>query len=335
MMQNCAKLALQRCKKCIGMNLGSKMRLLAHFNYIDVVAKTGSIRKAADRLNITSTALNRRILALEDELGTPIFERLPQGVRLNVAGELMIQHIRHSMADLSRVTSQIADLSGVRRGHVNIACTAEIVGGFMPSRIAAYRNDHSGVTFDISKQTPTNALRALSDLAADLSVIFGPIPPAEFQILATVQLDAHIVVAEAHPLASRENVRFVDIQQFPTVVPAEGSGLSDLLMSAQTRRGLALNKAISTDSFEFMANYHGFEDTVSFALPLHEMGPASGSGARSRALSFVYVPLHPTDRMTGLLHLVQAKGRVLPVAAAKFAEELVQYFNEKFPADTN
>ena len=63
------------------------MRHLTHLNYIDVVAKEGSIRKAADKLAITSTALNRRILALEEEIGSPLFERLPSGVRLNTAGE--------------------------------------------------------------------------------------------------------------------------------------------------------------------------------------------------------------------------------------------------------
>ena len=43
------------------------MKLLTHLNYVNIVAKTGSIRKAAEQLNITSTALNRRILVLEEE----------------------------------------------------------------------------------------------------------------------------------------------------------------------------------------------------------------------------------------------------------------------------
>ena len=88
---------------------------------MDIVAREGSIRRAAERLAITSTALNRRILQLEDELGQPIFERLASGVRLNIAGEIFVQHVRNQMADLSRVQSQIADLSGIRRGHIRIA----------------------------------------------------------------------------------------------------------------------------------------------------------------------------------------------------------------------
>ncbi len=55
------------------------MRHLTQLRYIDVVAREKSIRQAADKLAITSTALNRRILALEEELGTPLFERCPAG----------------------------------------------------------------------------------------------------------------------------------------------------------------------------------------------------------------------------------------------------------------
>ena len=46
--------------------------------YLDEAARLGSIRKAASRLNVASSAINRQILALEEELGVPIFERMPR-----------------------------------------------------------------------------------------------------------------------------------------------------------------------------------------------------------------------------------------------------------------
>ena len=137
------------------------MRHLTHLRYIDVVARERSIRKASEKLNITSTALNRRILALEDEVGTPLFERLPSGVRLNTAGELFIQHIRSQMTDLSRVLSQISDLSGVRRGHVTISGGPELLASFLPKQIAQYRQEFEAVQFDVVRHTPAESLAAL------------------------------------------------------------------------------------------------------------------------------------------------------------------------------
>ena len=111
------------------------MRHLLTFRYIEAVMRAGSIRSAADMLNITASALNRRIQRFEDEFGYEIFERLPRGVRLNPAGELLMQHYREQRSDLSRVMSQVADLSGERRGHISIACSQATVPYFLPEQI--------------------------------------------------------------------------------------------------------------------------------------------------------------------------------------------------------
>ena len=115
------------------------MRALITLKFVETVARTGSIRRAAEQLAITSTALNRRILALEEELGYPLFERLPSGVRLNTAGEVFVDFIRRQSSDFERVKSQLADLAGVRRGHINISATPEALKSFLPEQIAQYR----------------------------------------------------------------------------------------------------------------------------------------------------------------------------------------------------
>ena len=95
---------------------GAVMRALVNLKYVDEIARAGSLRRAAESLSITPSALNRRLIAIEDELNVQIFDRLPRGVRLNAAGEILIHHIRAQISDFERVQSQIADLSGVRRG---------------------------------------------------------------------------------------------------------------------------------------------------------------------------------------------------------------------------
>ena len=74
------------------------MKNLQVYRYVDAVDRYGSIRKAAEQLAITPSALNRRVLALEDELGVPIFERLGRGVRLSAAGELVVHVFRRQLA---------------------------------------------------------------------------------------------------------------------------------------------------------------------------------------------------------------------------------------------
>ena len=126
------------------------MRHLKDFQFIEAVIRAGSIRKAAEDMNITASALNRRINRFEEDFGYEIFERLPRGVRLNPAGELMLHHIRAQRSDFVRLQSQVADLSGVRRGHVSIACSQALLPYFLPEQIARYRSEQPGVTFGVN-----------------------------------------------------------------------------------------------------------------------------------------------------------------------------------------
>ena len=81
--------------------------------YLDEVARAGSIRKAAARLNIAASSINRQILALEEEAGVPLFERLPNRLRMTAAGEAVLAHVRRTLADLDRTLGHLQDLRGM------------------------------------------------------------------------------------------------------------------------------------------------------------------------------------------------------------------------------
>ena len=166
---------------------GAVMRALVNLKYVDEIARAGSIRRAAESLSITPSALNRRLIAIEDELNVQIFERLPRGVRLNAAGEILIHHIRAQISDFERVQSQIADLSGVRRGQVAIACSQALLPFFLPHQIDKYRTEFPMVQFCVLPRDRAAAEVALSDFSADLALVFDPISMSDFQAIISVR----------------------------------------------------------------------------------------------------------------------------------------------------
>ena len=117
--------------------------------YLETVTRSGSIRKAADKLRIASTALNRRILDIEKEIGTPVSERLSRGVRLKAAGEVLIAAIRRSLSDLASAGSQIQHLRGLVRGTVYIASAESTANDLLPKTIARYQERYLGVQFQM------------------------------------------------------------------------------------------------------------------------------------------------------------------------------------------
>lgn len=299
------------------------MRHLLPLQYIDAVARAGSIRKAAETLAITSTALNRRILTMEEDLGVQIFERFPRGVRLSAAGEILIHHIRSQIVDIERVKSHIADLSGERRGHVTIACSQALIPYLLPEQISAYRKLHPAVTFQVLVRDRAAAEQALVDLSADLALVFEPVRLTEFQTLLTIVQPVHVVMRADHILAGQDSVRLRDCLRYPIALPTAAYGVRHLLELAIRRSSLELNPVLESDSFEFLRHYAPEEDILSFQLPI-------GLPPDGLDLGSVDRPLDARDVPPGYLYFGQLKNRTLPVAAAKFAQQLQETFVSRF-----
>ena len=133
-------------------------RQLTPLVYIDVIARAGSIRKAAETLAINSTALNRRVLALEEELGVPIFERLPRGVRLSTAGELLVAHIRAQMSEIEKLQGQ-SRTCGESRPCLHRRIRRSLPY-FLPEQISRYPARGTPPTFSVNLRDPRAAEKA-------------------------------------------------------------------------------------------------------------------------------------------------------------------------------
>ena len=304
------------------------MRNLQIYRYVDTISRTGSIRKAADRLNITSSALNRRILSLEDELGFQIFERIGNGVRLNTAGELVVVMFRKQLAEAERLKSQLADLSGIRRGHVSIVCNQALLTYFLPNQIHKYQSEFPNVTFDIQVKDGEQAMDSLRDYSADLALVFefSSMKTADLQSICTVRQPIQAIMATNHPLSTRESLQLIDCQDYPLALPGNPQSLRDILELTANKTSTPLTPMLTSDDFTFLRNFVGLGEAISFELPI-------GLPSDNSNFDLINIPLELSGDLSGLLHLAQLKDRTLQVAAARFADQLSQTFFSKF--DTN
>jgi DNA-binding transcriptional LysR family regulator len=293
------------------------MKHLRILRYVDEVARTGSIRKAAEHLNVTSSAVNRRIMDLEDELGAPLFERRPRGVRLTAAGEVFVNYLREQSGDVERMKSQIEDLKGLRRGTVRIACSQALAVDFLPREIAAFRERHALVSFEVKVADHVQAMTALAAYEVDLVLVFRPPFLANFQPLMTLEQRLVAIMRDDHPLASRKTVRLRDCARYPVALPERSIGGRQLLNEVTARSGLNFQIAAESNSFELLRSLVMHTKLISFQIRIGTLPDGNPLGVVAREIDDRDVP-HAN------LVLGQLRGRNLPVPSAMFAERLLR-----------
>ncbi|ARU06225.1 hypothetical protein CCO03_17455 [Comamonas serinivorans] len=286
------------------------MHHLRFLHYLEAVARCGSIRAAAETLHVASSAVNRRIQDLEAELGTPLFERLPRGVRLTAAGELFLGYARRRQADLDHVRSQIEDLRGLRRGHITVAASQALAPTFLPQAIHAFQTSRPGIAFDVKVLDRDSAVRAVADFEADLGLIFNPPDLRGLAVLAQARQRTCAVVAPDHPLAGRTSVRLKDCLKYPVALPDRSLSGRSVLEDLFQQSSASPQAPLVSNSYEMMRGFAREAGGVSFQIEIGA-GPAAGT---------VAIPIDERGLPTGRLVLVALRDRALPMAAAAFAE---------------
>ncbi len=176
--------------------------------YLQEVARQGSIRRAAQSMNVASSAVNRQILKIEDQLGIKLFDRMADGVRLSQAGELLLRHVRDTLHGYERAVAEIDGLRGVCSGHVRIATLDSLLQQILPDVLATFADAHPDVTFSVFAEPPGEVLRKLGEGEADIGLTF--VSPIGSSISEVTSIAAPIgaVMTRGHRLAGADSVTF-------------------------------------------------------------------------------------------------------------------------------
>ena len=84
------------------------------------VVESGSYSRAAERLNITKSAVSKRISQLEDELGIRLIQRTTRHISLTEAGERYYEYVSQALAFAQQGVDAVAELQGEPRGKLKI-----------------------------------------------------------------------------------------------------------------------------------------------------------------------------------------------------------------------
>ncbi|GAA5134200.1 LysR family transcriptional regulator [Alloalcanivorax gelatiniphagus] len=220
--------------------------------YLDEVARAGSIRKASERLNVSPTAVNRRILLLEEELGVELFQRLPRGMRLTSAGEILIEHVRQTLKAYRATASRIDDLKNLGGGEVNIATMNGLAGGLVGRLVSDYCEHYPRVRVNCSTLFINDIVEAVGEGAADIGLGYNLPKVPHLNELARYEAPLGAAVTPDHPLARRAVVRPSDCLGHPLILARETMVMHHRVREWFLEAGLDIQPRHLSNSIEFM-----------------------------------------------------------------------------------
>ncbi|MFK7852657.1 MAG: LysR family transcriptional regulator [Granulosicoccus sp.] len=225
------------------------------------VAESGSFSRAAEKLFMTQPAISKRIASLEENLGTPLFDRLGRGIQLTEAGEKFLASSRRILTDIAISREEVRSLSDSVGGKLRLATSHHVGIHRLPPVLKAFSQAHPNVELDLLFMDSELACAEIANGTIELAVVTLPDQLDENLITQLVWPDPlSIVCAIDHPLAeivqaalARDKTNQItagQLTQFSAVLPARGTVTRAILLNALNPFDVTVETTLETNYLE-------------------------------------------------------------------------------------
>ena len=237
-----------------GGQLRGKVVDLQKLRIFAAVARESNVTRAARRLSLSQPALSKQLAELEEGLGTLLFDRLPRGVRLTAAGEVLLLHAERIFAAERAAEAEIGELVGLRSGRLSVGASTTIGSYLIPSVFGTFHRAHPEIKLELEIANTTLIQAMVADGRTDLGLTEGAVPSEQFafQIAHYDQMVA--IAAPDHPLSRKKRAMAADLAGVPFISRERGSGTRDVIERALSERGLSIEPAMALGSTEAVKN---------------------------------------------------------------------------------
>jgi DNA-binding transcriptional LysR family regulator len=214
-------------------SIGRRIKL-QDLHVLMTVVQTGSMRRAAARLNTTQPSVSRSIAELENTVGVRLLDRKPQGVEPTPYGRALLDGGISMFDGLRQAIQKIEFLANPTVGEVRVGCNTIVAESFVASVIDRLSSRYPRVVVHLVAAQTDFTHQSLNERAIDLVVArrFGPIADQalDHELLFD---DPLVVVAGAqNSWSGRRRIALADLMNEPWVLPPPDSAAGLLILKA-------------------------------------------------------------------------------------------------------
>lgn len=220
--------------------------------YFAEVARSGSLRRAAEKLHISASAINRQILQAEEAFGTPLFERLPEGLRMTTAGELLYDNLLRWQKEFQLTRQKFDELQGLKRGTVSVGMVQALAEGRFASALADIIIEQPWLELVLQVADSHTVSQNVRQADLDFGLILDPEGQAGLNVLAFVELAVGVVMRTDHPLAGAAALSPGELSEARHILPGAPLIVHDRVSMLYRHYNLAPSNTINCNDIRLI-----------------------------------------------------------------------------------
>jgi DNA-binding transcriptional LysR family regulator len=285
--------------------------------YFAEVARSGSLRHAAETFDIAPSAISRQIAQLEEHLDVSLFERSTRGMALTDAGAELLEHVNESDLRIQDFRRRLDDLSALRRGTVRLAVVEAVTNSFLPTILAEFSAEHPGIGFQISVCGTAEVSERILSNAAEIGLAFGSPSRDDLLLRARIAQPLQLICAPGHRLSTAGPLTLKQLDGVAAALPDRSFGIRRLIDRAASAARIRLKIALESDSLQLIKNVVAGSEIVTFMPPMTlERERAAGT--------LIAIDLHGSAFSRATIDVIRGRGHELSHAASRFLGFLVR-----------
>jgi DNA-binding transcriptional LysR family regulator len=214
------------------------------------ICEERSFSEAADREHLTTSAVSKRLAALESQIGAALIARSRRGVRLTAAGEALLPAARGLLQSMAQLQAQLSEYAGDTRGHVRVAASLSSIASTLPEDIGAFIRHHSAIRVSLDERRSPEVVRSVEDGTADLGVYLDAIGTTKLQTIPYRDDKLVVIVHREHELAQRKRVSFSETLKYESVAIKGGSIVQLTQQRVALAQGASLKCHVQVGTFD-------------------------------------------------------------------------------------
>lgn len=284
--------------------------------YFQLTVETGSLRRAAARLDIAASAVSRQISLLEAAVGATLLERRRDGVRPTPEGELLLDYCLQRTSLDRRFSDALDAYQRLETGQITLCVGEGFVGDLIDHPLREFIEGHRGIRLEIDTGSTRQIIESVVNDEAHIGLMYHEQVHPHLRFWHSTRQPLVLMMAPDHPLTAEEGPLTVEvIAEHRLALWHPGHGVRQLVDQAFQEANRRPVVAIHTGSLEVLK--HSARSAL--CLTLLPRFAAARELQEGSLVARDMVGVHFTQANA---HMVTRVGRRMPRAALQLLRHL-------------